>query len=369
MSQNKRYMTWVLKCSKYCNLRCTYCYEFGDLGNKASIPLELYPTIFSKIRTISESFDLDPHICWHGGEPLMLPKGYLSNALAVARTELKNGRQKHVLQTNLTTSIEPHVDLLRSLDNVSISIDLFGTTRVTKSGTDAQEKILDGMFTLSRHGIRFGAIVVLNRFNISYPNEIFQFFSASKIPYRILPFYRSHNQEQVDKHAIEDTEIVDFMATTMDLWLSHGRPMPIYPIYDYFISALNHLNPSRSSFVYNKFEKEFVLIVDTDGQIYSVADTYNREMSYGNIFHDSSEAILSSLGRERSCESAAERVMQFCRDCSFFGSCSTFPVAEATDIERQSLAHSGTCSVVRPLISHMVQRIGARKVALRKEAV
>jgi uncharacterized protein len=34
--------TWVVKLSKLCNMRCSYCYEWNELGNPARMSPELW---------------------------------------------------------------------------------------------------------------------------------------------------------------------------------------------------------------------------------------------------------------------------------------------------------------------------------------
>ncbi|HRD75742.1 MAG TPA: hypothetical protein PK264_07380 [Hyphomicrobiaceae bacterium] len=45
----------VVKISKYCNLRCTYCYEFKDLANKARMSLDKIDRMFATMRRLRVS--------------------------------------------------------------------------------------------------------------------------------------------------------------------------------------------------------------------------------------------------------------------------------------------------------------------------
>ena len=41
---------WIVKASKLCNLRCLYCYEWNELGNRARLSLEGWERLLVMIR-------------------------------------------------------------------------------------------------------------------------------------------------------------------------------------------------------------------------------------------------------------------------------------------------------------------------------
>jgi len=77
---NVRNVEWVVKISKLCNLRCTYCYEFPFLGNPERMSLH---DLFRMFQHIADYYSDNPKrmdFVWHGGEPLLrLPHLGLSN--------------------------------------------------------------------------------------------------------------------------------------------------------------------------------------------------------------------------------------------------------------------------------------------------
>src|SRR5690242_13861051 len=81
--------TWVIKLSKLCNMRCSYCYEWNELDNPARMSPELWRrTIRAAIeyntRRIAAGQALEKTpvlIVMHGGEPLALPAAYLQQIL------------------------------------------------------------------------------------------------------------------------------------------------------------------------------------------------------------------------------------------------------------------------------------------------
>jgi len=68
----------VVKISKYCNLRCTYCYEYAELGNRATISIANFEKLFNNLSAYTpvdcNGTSLDSEelkLVWHGGEPFM----------------------------------------------------------------------------------------------------------------------------------------------------------------------------------------------------------------------------------------------------------------------------------------------------------
>lgn len=75
--ENKK-VTFVIKSSKLCNLRCRYCYEYAELGNRTSIAPEQLNQMYTHIASYYRQFDYPVEIefVWHGGEPLLFPPDY-----------------------------------------------------------------------------------------------------------------------------------------------------------------------------------------------------------------------------------------------------------------------------------------------------
>src|SRR5437870_638608 len=115
------YIGLIVKASKLCNLRCTYCYETPELANRQRMAPESVEQMFTHIREFlkgwektSENHQLD--FIWHGGEPFAQPISYWN---AILRKQDKVfGASKNVaivnnVQSNLTLLTEDHLPLLR----------------------------------------------------------------------------------------------------------------------------------------------------------------------------------------------------------------------------------------------------------------
>src|SRR5271169_3168698 len=69
-----RHLQVIFKTTKYCNLRCDYCYEFPYLGDKARMSLDQIRAAFQNIKSsVTELAITDADFIWHGGEPFLVP--------------------------------------------------------------------------------------------------------------------------------------------------------------------------------------------------------------------------------------------------------------------------------------------------------
>lgn len=131
--------------------------------------------------SISEIESLSPiRIIWHAGEPLSVGIRRFSEILSPFESLVRDGRVRHVVQTNATLIDETWCDFFR--DNrfhVGVSIDgpeWATSRRVHRGGRPAFERIMDGIATLSRHSIPFTCIAVVSADALGRAEELYQFF-------------------------------------------------------------------------------------------------------------------------------------------------------------------------------------------------
>ena len=78
---------FVFKVSKYCNLRCDYCYEFPHLGDKARMSLDQIQAAFQNIKSsVTELEITDADFIWHGGEPFLVPLEFYEAVNLIRKT-------------------------------------------------------------------------------------------------------------------------------------------------------------------------------------------------------------------------------------------------------------------------------------------
>jgi uncharacterized protein len=176
-----RKVQFVVVSSKFCNLRCSYCYEYPDLDDRTTMSPDQFEHMY---RSIADHYHLLDHpvaieFDWHGGEPLLLGADFYWRNFDLQTKIFDDPRVTvtNCVQTNLTVLNDRLIKVLREgFDGVGVSIDLFATARLNAGGRDLQPTVLANMDILREAGVTFGAITVLSRRNRPHLEKIFRFF-------------------------------------------------------------------------------------------------------------------------------------------------------------------------------------------------
>ena len=246
LADKQRQVSFVIKTSKLCNLRCNYCYEYPELGNSHAISLSQLQAMYTHIADYYYrcAHPVEIEFIWHGGEPLLLGTEYFWKTFD-DQTKIFTDDHisfKNLVQTNLLHLDDKLIKLLyEGFDAVGVSIDLFGGLRVNQSGIDSQKRVLDNMDRLRQAGVDFGCICVLNKQNINKASEIYRFFEKAGISFRLLPIFKGATDAQNEVLALSAEEILETLKKFFDFWLNGSNPIIVEPtllIYGRFASCL-----------------------------------------------------------------------------------------------------------------------------------
>jgi len=236
----------VVKLSKLCNLRCSYCYEFNELANKEKIALSDLGRMFENIKEYAIANKLESvNLIWHGGEPFLVKKTYyMAIGELQAATFGQDLNYANSVQTNLTAVSDEILEFLETrsfFKSVGVSFDVHGDQRVDTRGRLRTDTVVDNMQRLLDHRVPFGAITVLSRSTLEYVVDTYRFFDALRVDCRLLPFYRSANISQIEVHALSGGEIVTALKNVFDAWLVSENATSVDPLDDYIDYAIAFL--------------------------------------------------------------------------------------------------------------------------------
>ncbi|MEU5432073.1 radical SAM protein [Streptomyces sp. NPDC020719] len=357
------YLQLVVKVSKFCNLRCRYCYEFPSLGDRTAMTV---PQVRNMIKHVGEWLADQPgrtaDFVWHGGEPLLMPHEFYY--------EVKRAQQEFLepagipygnsVQTNLYRLTDDDLTLMRDVfDDVGVSVDLVGGQRVNVAGRQAQPRVLANMQRLMDEGLNFGCITVLSRSTAPHVADIHRFFEDMDLGFRLLPIYRTGYPGQQAEHELSSQEIVAALKTLTDRWLVSDSFINVEPIEGYAANVVHALHGEGERRFYDKERGETILVIDTDGSVYSNGDAYDLSLRHGDIFTESLSAMRRSPTFGEALRQSRDRVRDTCTGCRYFGSCSGFFAAESTPEQRWRDPVSGLsrCGVVLPVQQYIEERL------------
>lgn len=369
--ETKRQVQFVVKISKFCNLRCSYCYEYADLGQRERMSREQLRSMYVHMRDYYMERDREDgarthvHIVWHGGEPLMIEPEYYWQSLEDQREIFGDALTvSNFVQTNLTVLDDERIRLLRDgFDHVGVSVDLFSGLRVNIAGRDQQSKVVANMERLRSEGVQFGCITVLTRRNLRRVKDTFAFYEKAGIGFRVLPLFDGAYDDQHLAYDITVPEIVSALSEMADLWLESDTPVQVSPLDSHFQIVLRHLNPDAPRVYFNQREWMSVMVVDTPGDVYAYGDPYeDPDACLGNIFTTPIGELLSGSRFEASAVAAETRMAANCLNCKYFGACSGAPIASNRDNVHTVVDGIAVCDVERAVLEHIEQRLLASDV-------
>ena len=169
-----------------CNIDCQYCFYLHkeNLLHQPKQPKMDDETLEAFVKSYIESQDGEQIVfSWQGGEPTLLGLDYFRKVVELQKKYKPNGiRIENDLQTNgILLNDEWCEFLLANNFLVGLSIDgpeeLHDKYRKTRSGKPTFHLVMKAVEKLQRHGVRFNALVTVNRHNVKYPVEIYRFLT------------------------------------------------------------------------------------------------------------------------------------------------------------------------------------------------
>lgn len=350
----------ICKISKFCNLRCNYCYEYPDLAKRDRMQLDDIGRMFATLRRyVDENPGTESIVFyWQGGEPLLIkPEVYVAIGELSREAFAGSVSVVHTVQTNLTVMSPPWLDFLserRFFTDVSISFDVVGEERVDVKGKSKNAAVMANIQKLFDAGISFGAIAVVARHSVDHVRNIYRFYDELGVYMRFLPFYVSASAGQIEAHGLTADQIVGALCAVFDEWISSETATSVEPLNTYLEYALDFVQgiAPRSRDIPLQ---ESMFLVTPNGDTWGIPDMYVPGASYGNIFRDDFADMLRGPARQKALGEARRRMDSVCTSCPYFGPCPGYAVAQASPDERVHIDNSGC--MLRAVLDHIVMRL------------
>lgn len=323
---------FIVKVSKLCNLRCTYCYETPELANRERMSLENIQRMFIHIREYLHDWgaDTETHkleFIWHGGEPFAQPVDYWESILALQRSSFGEEFQRssliNTIQSNLTLLKEKHLPLLRNFE-LGFSFDVINDLRVDTRGNPTTQVVQRKVDWLIEKKVPLAGIAVISKSNFKYPQAIADYFIGRGISFRLLDIYQALDALPATRQAA--LPFAQYQTFFQDLCRlpqvkqALGRGLQIEPLTTAHAMLAQwqrgYCSPLSDD---SRSNREWALAVNTNGDVYSPGDCYDQRFRYGNIFYQPFDDLLFlSEGRKRRIERSAKRCKAICSHCFLY---------------------------------------------------
>jgi len=359
--------TWVIKFSKFCNMRCKYCYEWNDLADRSRISMELWEKVLAAVEEhhalwqarIGRHWPGVAHrslIVVHGGEPLALPTGYLAEALTRFDQIRRRDPESYQLsvQTNLLSLAQEKVDLLLERGaQLSVSFDLVPGVRLNVAGQPTEDVVSRNIEALRARGVPLGAIAVLAKHTVDHVTRIYDYFAERHMPMRILPLFDGPSERDLPSFWLDHAALRRGLEALFRHWIETGCRIPVYPLMGYFTAALRHMAGLSRPLWRRELHGDSIFIVNQDGYLYRLLDAYERELALGDLAQQDIATILKSPAYEQSLARDRAESSAHCDRCEYLGACNGSPLYSS----RVTAPYAGLCPSAHACISFMIDYV------------
>ena len=370
-------VTLILKATRWCNLRCTYCHDWRA-GKDQAMTFEVMARVIAA--ALHDPQHEAVHFIWHGGEPTMLPTAYYAKALLVQSVFRRRGqRVKNSIQTNATRLTPEWCQFFRQNDfSVGVSIDgppeIHDRQRVHVSGRPTWDEVSRGIKTLQAYEVPHGVLMVVDAEALEAgPKRVFEFFVAQGIKKYGLIAAQPPNIPDAPpgtpaRHYTDPGKMNKFLAGMFDCWLAHGdRQIRIREL-ESLRTQIAGESPGCCLFAGGCLTNYYM--VEPNGDV-SHCDEFVGDPAYtlGNVC---SQRDFSSFRASRTMATLQEGnaqsllSMQMCEE---FQICNGWCPHERYVSRRHNLQHSDRCCGLRELIQHIRARMTDSAVQLSPQAM
>lgn len=296
-------MQLIVKLTTACNLNCVYCSE-GD-KKKRTLPLEYIYKIVDECPELAKATnDRNIVFLWHGGEPLLVGKEYLTAAMIYAQEKLSDYNVKFLLQSNGTMIDDEWIYIFKKFNvKVGISLDgykeLHDKNRKDKDGKHTFDTVIENIHHLQRNNVYGGSLMVLNTTYTLDENKIIELICENDLHIKIhsvIPCGRAENIDDTDIISDKYTELLKNLYRKI---MEQDLDVDLEPLSGIMRAILSNSTVSECS--YNGSCGKGFLCIYADGEtgFCGRSEEIKNEYGYGNISDNSLTEIYFSQNAQR----------------------------------------------------------------------
>jgi uncharacterized protein len=356
---------WVVEASTFCNLRCAYCYQWDGLADRTRMPLDLWAKVFAaacdehvaRARRLGRA--QHTQIIWHGGEPLTLPLDYLRRTLElkdeiVGAAGIPSDEITAAMQTNLYAVSDEALELLRHHRvGFGVSFDLVRGVRLNRLGVTTEDRVLANLDRVHEAGLTCGAITVLAKHTCAMVTDVYDFWAARRMPFRVLPLFAGPAGRPEERFAASEDELVAALCRLFDHRLRDPSPLPVAPLDDWTANVVRHLLGRRTQPYDRRRWGDSVIVVRPDGRLFQVAETGDDRCALGDLAHHTMAEVRAGAAYAASLDRSDDVTRRRCADCAYYGACDGWP-AHTAAVEQPAV---GRCHVAYRVQLHIESRL------------
>lgn len=348
----------VIQATGLCNLNCRYCY-LPNRREKDKMPDSILSTTIKKVLE-SELVQDRIEFLWHAGEPLLAGIDFYQRAVELVKQY--NSREiiiRQKLQTNaLSINDEWCKFFLENKFAVGVSIDgpafLHDANRKDWGGHSSHAKAMNGYELLKKYRINAGALCVLTKESLKYPEEIITFFAENGFP--SVGFNLEEAENANEKSSLENDlegsikDLRRFMSVAFDLQQNkypHLRIREMSRVYEILAEKRRNTNFYR---IPPEIPPLNMLTIQKNGDITTYCPEFAgaKSVEYnnfviGNILTDELYNLHTSPWFVKLANDVKKSIEMCASSCRYFDLCGSAPISNKYS-ENKTLLSTETVS-------------------------
>lgn len=330
-------MVSIIKVTGRCDLRCSYCYV-GDKSKNFNLPISHYKKFIDKLYIeLKKRNNTRCQIIFHGGEPLIVGKEYIKEAITYAKSVISDIDLEFSMQSNGYSIDEEWIELFKEFD-VRVGISLDGTKRfhdkcrITAKNSPTFDKIINNILKLKKEGLSDSVLMVYNDDFYGNEKEILDFLIKHSLNCKINPLIKCGDAKS------EQKTYSKFLINLFKEYIKSETTINIRPI-STILNAILYNNTIRECTFSNSCIKNFICL-NYDGNIYPCGRFSNlKSFCYGNI--DKVDNVIDYEKRDFLVSRKVDNKIEECNSCKYkklcTGGCTMTALVDSSDV------YSKTC--------------------------
>ncbi|GID30492.1 radical SAM/SPASM domain-containing protein [Paractinoplanes brasiliensis] len=356
----------IVKATRLCNLRCTYCHDWAA-GPGQTMRLPVLAALVARALGDPEHGSVD--FIWHGGETTLLPMDFYRRAIFLQQRLRRPGQSvRNIIQTNGTRLTDAWARFLAAYGfGVGISLDgpphIHDRHRRTVSGRPTFADVEAGIAVLRRHGVDFTVLMVLGEEAVRAGARVtLEAMAALGVTRYSLLSVKPVNQPNARPGTpiagyLDPQRTTAFLAELYDCWRERGdAAIDVRELRS--VENRIRLGAAGSCTLAGGCLGSFYL-VEPSGEV-AHCDLFRGDDRYtlGHVEIDSFAAMRAgpAMAALRAEEAAAHERM---RRCPEYAVCNGWCPHERYVSRRHHPGHRDECCGLRPLIEHIRTRLSA----------
>lgn len=317
-------MQVIVKLTTRCNLKCSYCSE-GDKAPK-TLNMQVLKKLIDEIPEVLNKYkQKDITFLWHGGEPLLVGKNYLAEAMQYALQNLSNYKVRFSVQTNGTLIDEEWIGIFKRFDvGVGVSLDgykeIHDLNRKGKDDTPTFDKILSNILLLQTNDISVGTLMVLNSIGDIDLKKLWNLISSKHLNVKIhpvIPCGRAKNNNQ-EKQIYDN--YINLLEEIYKLCINENEIIEIEPLNE-ILQAILKIAPMRECSFNGTCGQNFICLYSDGAVGFCGRINDDKKFVYGYL-QESPLINLYESGYANKVRDRQRFLMENnCKDCIYWDLC------------------------------------------------